>query len=303
MMVNLKRIFRFGLQKFWRQRNVCLSLIFTLTITLFAITSLFLLQRVGNYLIDIVQERVDIAVFFKKGTDEEKIINVEKEIKTIPDIKSIEYISEEEAFKKFKEIHKNDSYYLQALEELGDNPFLASLNIKAKNFSKYPQISNFLSNGEYKDIIEKISYFDNKIIIEKLFNFINTTRKFILIIFFVFSIFVILITINTVRLSIYSEREEIKTMKLVGAPASFLFGPFLIQGLIYILISIFLCNIALFLLLAYIGPKSQEWLSGFNLYLFFKDNFPLIFLEQFLFLVLLCFLSILFSVKKYSKKV
>jgi cell division transport system permease protein len=300
---NLNRIIKYGIKNFWRQKFTALSVIFVLFVTIFSLTALFLFQQTSDYIIAQIKERVDIAVFFKKGTEEGKIFEIQNEIKGIPEVTNVEYISEEKALESFKEKHQNDKYYLDALEELGDNPFLASLNIKAQNPAKYPQITNFLNKSEFKDYIEKISYFENKAIIEKLFRIISNVRNFIIITFVIFGFLVILITFNTVRLSIFAKKEEIKTMHLVGASDIFLFGPFIVEGLIYILLSILACDLIFFFTLPYLGSKTQEWLSGFNIFNYFRTNIFLILTLQFVFSILITFSSIILAVKKYSKEV
>jgi len=300
---NLNRIIKYGIKNFWRQKFTALSVIFVLFVTIFSLTALFLFQQTSDYIISQIKERVDIAVFFKKGTEEGKILEIQNQIKGIPEVTNVEYISEEKALESFKEKHQNDKYYLDALEELGDNPFLASLNIKAQNPAKYPQITNFLNKSEFKDYIEKISYFENKAIIEKLFRIISNVRNFIIITFVIFGVLVILITFNTVRLSIFAKKEEIRTMHLVGASDIFLFGPFIVEGLIYILLSIVACDLIFFFTLPYLGSKTQEWLSGFNIFNYFRTNIFLIFTLQFVFSILITFSSIILAVKKYSKEV
>ena len=300
---NLNRIIKYGIKNFWRQKFTALSVIFVLFVTIFSLTALFLFQQTSDYIIAQIKERVDIAVFFKKGTEEGKIFEIQNEIKSIPEVTNVEYVSEEKALESFKEKHQNDKYYLDALEELGDNPFLASLNIKAQNPAKYPQITNFLNKSEFKDYIEKISYFENKAIIEKLFRIISNVRNFIIITFVIFGVLVVLITFNTVRLSIFAKKEEIRTMHLVGASDIFLFGPFIVEGLIYILLSILACDLIFFFTLPYLGSKTQEWLSGFNIFNYFRTNIFLILTLQFVFSILITFSSIILAVKKYSKEV
>jgi len=300
---NLNRIIKYGIKNFWRQKFTALSVIFVLFVAIFSLTALFLFQQTSDYIIAQIKERVDIAVFFKKGTEEGKIFEIQNEIKGIPEVTNVEYISEEKALESFKEKHQNDKYYLDALEELGDNPFLASLNIKAQNPAKYPQITNFLNKNEFKDYIEKISYFENKAIIEKLFRIMSNVRNFIIITFVIFGVLVVLITFNTVRLSVFAKKEEIKTMHLVGASDIFLFGPFIVEGLIYILLSILACDLIFFFTLPYLGSKTQEWLSGFNIFNYFRTNIFLILTLQFVFSILITFSSIILAVKKYSKEV
>ena len=68
-------------------------------------------------------------------------------LEALPEVKSVEYLSSDEALAAFRERHRNDQLTLQALDELGDNPLGAVLNIKAKDISQYEAIANFLQGA------------------------------------------------------------------------------------------------------------------------------------------------------------
>ena len=121
----------------------------------------------------------------------------------------------------FKLVHENDQITLQALEELGDNPLEASLNIKAKEPSQYEGIANFLNEenilSSAAKIIDKINYFENKVAIDKLSRIIDSAERLGLALSLALVIVSVVITFNTIRLTIYISREEISVMQLVGA--------------------------------------------------------------------------------------
>ena len=124
----------------------------------------------------------------------------------------------------FKEKHKEDQTISEALRELDVNPLLASLNIKAYDTKDYGIINTYLNNNSSKNLINKISYAQNSTIIDRLNRIMGTMNKIGTFLTILFSFIAVLITFNTIRLAIYSNREEIGIMRLVGASNSFIRG-------------------------------------------------------------------------------
>jgi len=299
---NLKRIIFFGWQSLSRNKGLSFGVIFIMSVAVLLITSLFLFQGFSEFLISEAQKKVDISVYFKKNITPEKIFAVESDLRqTFPKVENIEYISQEKALEIFKEKHKDDTLYLDALKEVGDNPFLASLNIKTNDPNIYSQISNFLGRGPTEDLIEKVSYYQNKKVIDKLFSFTNNMKKGGIVLSVILALLIALITFNTVKLTIGSFKEEISTMRLVGASNWFIRGPFLIQGLLYGIISVLIVDIVLFSVLYFLNPKLGNWFLDFNLLNYFKTNFFLLVSVQFIFSVILGVFSSFIAVHRYLK--
>jgi len=117
----------------------------------------------------------------------------------------------------------------------------------------------------------------------------------------ILALLIALITFNTVKLTIGSFKEEISTMRLVGASNWFIRGPFLIQGLLYGIISVLIVDIVLFSVLYFLNPKLGNWFLDFNLLNYFKTNFFLLVSVQFIFSVILGVFSSFIAVHRYLK--
>ncbi len=302
MLENLKRIIKFGFQSFSRHKGLSLQVIFIMVIAVFSLSSLLIFGEVSSFLIGEAQRKVDVSVYFSKGTAEEEILKVKEELfKFSEDIREIEYISRTKARDKFLQRHGEDTLYLKALDKIGGNPFLASLDIKASNPGAYAQLSDFLSQGPFKDLVEKVSYFQNEEVINKLFSLTEGIKKGGLIFSGVLIVLVFLITFNTIKLTIFALKDEISTMKLVGASDWFIKGPFLIQGLLYGLFSLLIVDILLLLTFGFLSADLKEWLFGFDLLNYFGSNLPLLILWQILFSLILGGFSSYLAVRKYLK--
>ena len=117
-----------------------------------------------------LEEQFDASVYFKKDVLTEKILNIKDELLKIPNVKYVKYISSEEALDNFREKHKDDKQILEALDQIGENPFFASLNInlKTKEPQNFEELSSFFEQPNFKNVIEKIDYYKTKILYVRL---------------------------------------------------------------------------------------------------------------------------------------
>lgn len=255
-----------------------LASISVMVVTLSVIGSVVFVGAVLNITMAELRDKVDINVYFVTSAPEEDILSLEKRIEALPEVSVVEYVSREKALENFRLKHENDQITIQALDELGDNPLGAVLNIKAKEPSQYEGIANFLneenilsSSGE--KIIDKINYFENRSAIEKLSRIIDSSENLGLAISLALVVVSIIITLNTVRLAIYISREEISVMQLVGASKSFIRGPFVITGIIVGLISGAITMAIFFPVCYWLGNTTQNFFIGFNIFSYYISNF------------------------------
>ena len=275
-----KRISKSGLQNFFRNGFVSFSSVLVMTITLFIITSIILLGGFFNYSLNQVKNKVDVNVYFITTAEESDILSVKKSLESLPEVSSVEYISRDQALVDFKEKHKGDDLTLQALDELGDNPLGATLNIKAKDPSQYAGIAKYLddmssgtlSTGGLK-IVDKVNYTQNKIVIERLTSLVNSVN--ILGIWFavIFILVSIIVTFNTIKLTIFMAKDEISVMRLVGASSTYVKGPFVISGLLSGVISALIILIAFAVITFFINHYYGLYFVGFNLFNYYITNF------------------------------
>ena len=273
-----KRIIKSGFVNFWRNGVVSLAGILVMTITLFVIGSIIFLGAILNTSLEQIRNKVDINVYFTTAAPEEEILSLKKSIESLPEVSFASYTTRDEAIANFRERHKNDYLTLQALDELGENPLGASLSIKAKEPSQYESITKFLESKEAvsangKKIIDKINYYQNKIAIDKLTKIIDGAKKIGLAITIVLIAISIIITFNTIRLAIYTAREEISVMRLVGGNNAYIRGPFLIEGTMYGAISSIITMVLFYPVTLWLGQTTENFFGGINLLEYYLSNF------------------------------
>jgi len=285
---------------------VSVASILVIIITLFIIGSILFGTALLDSSLALVKDRVDINIFFKTDASEEEILGIKDKIVNIPEVRLVDYISKEEALEQFKERHKNNSLVISSLEELEENPLGASLNIKAEETSQYEGIANFLESeavltSEGASIVDKVNFLENKVIIDKLTSFINSAEKLGIVISILFIIMAALVTFNTIRLAIYTSREEISVMRLVGASNWYIRGPFVVNGVIYGVISAIITTLLFYPATLWLGETTEKFFGGTNIFIYYIDNFWSIFLTLLFFGVGLGAISSFLAVHRYLK--
>jgi len=304
--LDIRRIIKGGFLNFVRNSFVSLSSVLVMTITLCVVTLIILSQAVLNFSLNELKDKVDVTVFFNLGVPENEILTIKGQLDSLPEIDSVEYISSEKALENFKERHKNDYLTLQALEELDENPLGATLNVKAVDATQYEAISGLFEEGgiftnNQRSAIEKVNYFQNKLVIDRLISITEGAKKLGIGITIILVFMSIVITFNTLRLTIYIAREEIGVMRVVGAKNHYIRGPFMIEGIIYGLISAFITMIIFYPISLWLGVHMTDFL-GINLNVYYMSNFFQLLVITAIFGMLLGVISSFFATRAYLKK-
>jgi cell division transport system permease protein len=235
---SLKRITRTGFVNFWRNGFLSFAAVVVITLSLSVFGAMIFVSAFGRTLIADVKDKVDINVYFTQAAPEENILALKAEVEALPEVSRVEYISRNKVLEQFKEKWKDNALIMQGLDEIGSNPFSAVLNIKAKNPGQYGSIAEFLANKDtiLEDdtaLIEKVNYQQNKLIIDRLGRIIPAIEKAGAVTAAILIIVAIIVVFNTIRLIIYTAREEISVMKLVGASNMYVRGPLVVSGIMY----------------------------------------------------------------------
>ena len=280
--VNAKRVARYGLISFVRNGFVSLTAVLIMTITLFVVAFLIISGAALDATLKQLTEKVDVTVYFTTEATTEQITSMKTALEALPEVAAVTYISREEALAIFRERHKGDQLTLQALDELGGNPLGASLEIRAKQTSQYESIATFLEaqqkSGGTAASIDKINFFQNKTAIDRLTNIIETSRRIGIAVALILGLSTLLIAFNTVRLAIYTARDEIGVMNIVGAGHWYVRGPFMVAGVLYGLVGGLIVLLLLYPITLSLGPSSERFFGSFNVFTYFIDAFPVLFL-------------------------
>ena len=302
----LKRIIKGGFLNFKRNGIVSWAAVLVVTITLSVITFIILSQAVLHFSLNQIKDKVDVTIYFTVNAPEDKIILLKSSLEKLPEVAVVSYTSAEEALKLFRDRHSSDYPTIQALDEIGTNPLGAYLNIKAKEVSQYENIANFMKSDNAlvigsASIIDKVNYHQNKLVIDRLNTIIAGAQKLGFLVTLLLVIISIIITFNTIRLTIFISKEEIGVMRLVGASKMHVRGPFMIEGTIYGITATIITLLIFWPVTAWLGHSMTDFL-GIDMYQYFLSSFFQIFVILLLSGIILGIISSFLAVRKYLNK-
>jgi len=302
-LASIYRVFIFAWQSFWR--NIWLSVV-TITIivlTFISINFLIVVNIISNAATDIIKNKVDVSLYFKPDIIEPQVLEVKTYLSSLTQVKEINYVSQQEALEKFRQLHRQDSVIIESLEELEQNPIGATLQIKAKNIEDYPAIMDVLNNSKYNDLILDKNFDDHQAYISKIKNLSDNIKRIGFLASGIFILIALLIVFNTIRIAIYTHQQEIGVMKLVGATNWFIRSPFLLEAIFYGVIACIISIAIVYPLLNFIQPHLNQFFltEEFNLTEHFNKNFWQIFGLELLIVIFLNMVSSSIAIRRYLK--
>lgn len=308
MFVQFTRILKFAFQGFFRNFWLSVANVTILSLTLIVINFLIVFNLLTINAINLVKDKVDISLYFKENIALADIEQVKQKISQSPDIKSVEYISSDQALSIFQERHKGDVDISKTIEDLkkeDDQIFNSSLKIKARDIAMYDQILSELKSNQYSNLfdIDENQFRDYTKITERLNNVSAKVELAGYIVSLIFIIITLTMVYNSIKIAIYTHRDEIYIMKLVGANTSFIKGPFFIEILMSNIIALLIVMGIVYGLSTIMQPFIDKLFEGYsvNIISHFNENFVLIFLGQFLVSSVFSISSSYIAMKKYLK--
>jgi cell division transport system permease protein len=276
-----------------------------MVIALFVVMSALLFDQLLNQALDSLQSQVDINVYFTPEASAEDIDRIRQTVAALPEVSNVSFTSREEALEQYRIDNADNEIALQALEELSINPLGANIAIQARETGQYANVANFLDAQQAAEdpstpVIDVVNYENNREAIDTLSNFILVTERVSLTVTMVLLAAALLIAFNTIRLGIYTSREEIAIMRLVGAGNTFIRGPFMLQGMMYGFFAAVITLAIFYPILVWLAPGAEA-IFGLNLLDYYLDNFRYLALVVFGMGVGLGLLSSMIAVTRYLR--
>jgi len=301
-MLFLYRIIKFSFQDIVRNVWLTIATVMILLLALFSINTLITVRLISDNAVTAIKEKIDISLYLKADATENQIMDLKTQIADQPNINKVIYISKQSAIDAFRVKYENNPEVLAALQELGRNPLSPSLTIIPQNFDESNLVINRLKTID-NPIIESRDFSDNTAILAKINNITSRINEVGLFIISIFILISLLVVYNAIRVAIYTHRQEIEIMRLVGASGSFIYMPYLCSAVVYALLSVLIIISVFYPFLTLLQPYLEAFFMGYNINIlsYFVDNFILIFGVQFLVVVIINALASLLAVCKYAR--
>ncbi len=265
--LDIFRALKFALQNFWRNIWLSLVTISIIILALISVTSLLVFNLLADNILDKVQAKSEIYIDLTDQAKQAQIDYLVTELSKLPDIREVRYVTPEETLARFRENNAADAVVIASLDSLSSNPFSGSIYISVNNIEQFSVLLEEISQPEYSEILEidNSEFSQAKDLITSISNYSRQIQK----IGFVISLFFILVSIivvaNTIQMGIYSHREEIGIMKLVGASNWFVRAPYIIEGIIYSVIACLVLVVLFYSLAGCLQPQLDAFLGEYSL--------------------------------------
>jgi cell division transport system permease protein len=240
-------------QGFWRNAAMSLAATATMTLMLLLLASFWIVQAGFLASLSFVEDKVGVVADLVDDTSAADLADVQARLDAMPEVRSIEYISKEEALARFREERK-----AQGQEDLTGylptNPLPASLEVKLRKPEDYKTVATFLGA---EPIVASVQNIEDTT--ERLVTLTSFLRTFGVLLLAVIGSIVLFIVINTIRLAVLGRAEEIEVMRLVGASDAFIRWPFVFEGA---LVGLFGAALSMAVLIGAAEPLGQ-FMTGF----------------------------------------
>ncbi len=301
MFTIISRIIQFGTKNFWRNGWLSVTTVAIMVLALLVSMGLMIFGYITDQAVASIQDKIDISVYFKTNAPEDEILNIKTSLENMAEVKNVEYISSDKALEIFKAKHSDDQTIVQAINELNSNPLEASLNIKAKESRQYAIIAEYFNTPDLKQLVDSVSYAKNQVAIDRLGAIVQNVARGGFILTIVMAIIAGLVVFNTIRLAIYSGRDEIGIMRAVGASNGLVRGPFMVEGVISGVAAAILSVIVSMPMAYSVSPYIASFVPGLDVFGYFIANILRLTTYQILFAVVIGGFSSFIAVKRYLK--
>jgi cell division transport system permease protein len=238
-LVTFRRIITTGAVNFVRNAWLAIAAIAVMVVTLTIVLFSLITNATFTNTIKQITSKIDISVYLQDSTDEKQTNKLLADLKKLPNVQSITYVSKQEVLQKYLADNAKKNDQLSSVVTQTDNPLPATIQIKPRDLNKLGDIKNYLAQ---KDIAalqsDEPSYSgDRKEAIDKITHATNILQRAGVAAVLIFAVISVLIIFNTIQMAIFNRRDELTIMRLLGASTWYIRGPFVVESILYGVIS------------------------------------------------------------------
>jgi len=265
----------------------------TITVSLIVFGLFLLISANINNLANFISSKLEIRVYLKDGIQEAEVEVFRQRILHMNGVKDVIFIDHDTAWKQFKSNFKN----IELTDVMSNNPLPDTFHVYLQNTDSISNLSSYLKTFPQ---VEDVGYMGP--IAERVKLFSKVTKIAGLVLVGLLTVATLLITINTIRLTVIARQNEIAIMNLVGATSDFIRWPFIIEGLFMGVAGSFVAVIFLKASYLFFSVKLQNLLPYFPL-VFDSFILSLVYLAVFVLGAILGIVGAYISVSRTLKSV
>ncbi len=228
------RIIRTGMVNFVRNLWLAIAamaiMLITLTIILFSV----IVNATFSNTVQQITSKIDVSMFLKDSVTPAQTQTLIKQLKALPGVQSVQYLSKAQALQQYETQNAGNTQLLQAIDET-DNPLPATVNVKPKDLNYIDQIRAFVEKPDIAKLQSDPASDsgDRRAAINKITHATNILRRVGVGAVVLFAVISVLIIFNTIQMAIFNRRDELQIMRLLGASTWYIRGPFVVETIIY----------------------------------------------------------------------
>ncbi|MGH7141891.1 MAG: cell division protein FtsX [Candidatus Saccharimonadales bacterium] len=306
--VTFTRIVRTGLTNFLRNISLAVAavavMVITLTIVLFSVVA----SATMDHTIAQIADKINISIYLDDSVTSQQSSDLMNELRGLSEVKSVSYISKDQALAEYKAENSNNKALLTAINETG-NPLPASIEvdpIDPSNVNQIQKVLNEASTIKLEDPQAGTSYQgDRKAAINQIANATSILKRVGVVAVIIFAFVSMLIIFNTIQMAIFNRRDEIQIMRLLGASTWYIRGPFVVESIIYGVVSALISVVLIDLLFVIASSALQA--SSFGLLNisyasnYFYGHFPVLLTLQLVLGIVIGAASSIIATRRYLK--
>ena len=301
VLVAFGRGLKLGLANFWRNKVLSIATVLVMAVIIFIFNIILTIQFVSNEALQTLSEHVDIVIYLRDDIDFYDAKHLTEALQGVSGVKEVKYTSKDEALNIVGKTHPKTAEFLRKFNL--KNPLPPSISITTASAEDHASVQALLEQPEYKPLMQNYitqGSSNESVILSAVAKNLGNLSKFVRqIIFWMVLVFVLggtLVVVNAIQLTIYTRRNEIYIMRLVGATPGFIRLPFIFEGILYGVFAI----IVSFMILAFLSYSIQ--IEDSNLWGYYQNlQFDRIIMGELFISVVLAIISSYSAVEKYLK--
>jgi cell division transport system permease protein len=224
----LSYFFQEALTSLWRSRLINALSIGTIAVSLFVLGAFLTVASNLNEVVNRWTQKIQVTFFLQDGLEAKVERSLEDRLRGDPAVDVIEYVSRDEALRRFRGLFKD----LRDLpEDLGENPFPASIEVTLRPDHHSPEeVERLVHAHERAPGVEEVQY--DLLWIQRLTTAVKLVRGVGGILGGILTLAGIFTISNVIKLTVYARQDELDIMRLVGATQAYVGGPFVVEGMI-----------------------------------------------------------------------
>lgn len=304
-LITFTRMCRYGVNNFTRNAWLTLAATAVMVVTLTLIFLTVASQMVLTDSVKLINEKVSMSIYLKNDVDSEQVEPILAEITALDNVKNAWFISSEDARKSLIEDNKEDKDVVEAIAESNDQ-LPGTIRVNVLDINDVSSLREYVESSELlKELLHetKEASFDGdrRNAIQTIGSWMSSAQNGGYILSSVAIVISSLIIFNTIRMAIFSRKEEIEMMKLIGADKSFIRGPFIVEAMMYGFMAAIVSSGIGYGLLVFANQKALEGVdvqTTMNLFVYY---YGVVLLSMILLGALIGMISSVLATRRYLK--